>query len=415
MWKVNERGEISIDKCPVPYLHDLNPDVRKRLERELAHHRGFATSTFRLQRLVDGYSEKRRWRLDDQEAQLYVYSPPVAVKVKDNDFVNNYFKQAFTDQYHKFIKLWVAIFCHENFRTLPVLVLNGERGTGKSTFGEMLQNIYPSLVAEWKAEHSDFTEYLEKKLLLVDEAEVDRKEQYTLIKSLTGSDMVSVNIKFMPKYRVKNNVNIIMTTNNDSPLYLTHKEKPRGEFDNQFFMYTFPDLAREMNSNIKVDLADRLGWWVRTDGRELYEAWKADPNKHKYRYGIPAPITPLLLQQFRDARSAPDYAADEVYYACIEGLEVKDRQGNLTQKLGPYDVINSSELMMLIDALPLKTTNIKSIRERMQANGYLSKDGDIQKDNRDAWQVIPRDKLKKRNPNGTTNSGNGASGNSYYS
>ena len=410
LWRVNPKGDISADKAPVAALHKLGTEARKQLESELYDNRCFSNSTFRMKRQVDAYAEERRWDLNSDTEELSIYIPPVKVDIQDNDYINTYFEQTF-QQYTEFIKDYLAILVYQNYQSLPVLVLNGPRGIGKTTFGEMIENIYPGMVDTWDAQANNFTEFLEKKLLLIDEAQVDKKEQYTLIKGLTGADKVKINIKFMPKYRVKNNINIIMTTNNDTPLYLSIKEKPKNQFENQFFMYTFPDLTGKLNSRIKDELAARIGYYIRTESRDRYEAWKADTNKVWCRYGIVAPITPLLLQQFNDARSALDYNVDEVYAACLEGIEIKDKNGNLVDRLGPYEVINSAELNRLIEAMRLSSHNIKSIRERMQTHGYLGRGAYLTKDHRDAWQVIPRAQLKSRNPNGTTDTSDGSSGN----
>ena len=408
--RIHSQGIISMDECPSSHLNNLHPDIRNRLLYEIQDKRGFATDTFRINRLVDGYAETKRWELDSEEGQLNIYLPPVAVRIKDNDYIDNYLMQTFTKEYVDIIKLWMSVWAYKNYQTLPVLVFNGDRNTGKTTFGEMLQNIYPSLVQEWKAETENFTEYHEKKLLLVDEAEADRREQYVKIKAMTGADALTVNKKYMPKYRVQNNLNLILTTNNDSPLYVVSAEEPMGDFDNQFFMYRFSNNRKGLNAKIKHELADCIGWYVRTVCREIFERWESSEDRWKYRYGIPAPKTPMLMQQFNDSRSSLDYSCDEVYAACLEGMEVRDRQQNLITKLGPYDIVNSKELTDLVDAMKLKSHNIKSIRERMQSYGYLSRGIKLRKNNRDAWQVIPRDQLKKRTTDGTTTTNNGSSG-----
>lgn len=415
LMQVMPAGDISMDECPAAYINDLSPDVRNRLVHELAKKRRFATDVFRVNRLVDGYAEMKHWDLDTADGQLNIYAPPIPVKIKDNDYIEDYLVKTFTKEYVDVIKLWMSVWVYKNFQVLPVLVFNGDRNTGKTTFGEMLQNIYPSLVQEWKVIAENFTQHNEKKLLLVDEAEADRREQYVKIKAMTGSNDVMVNKKFVNAYKVKNNLNLIITTNNDSPLYVMNTEEPEGAYDNQFFMYRFAKTRTDLNSNIKNELADRLGWYVRTVCRELYENWEKSETKWKCRYGVPAPKTPLLIQQFTDSRSTLDYACDEVYAACLEGLEVHDRNGNLMNKLGPYVVVNTKEISDLVDAMKLKSHNTKSIRERMQSYGYLSRGIRIRKNNRDAWQVIPREQLKKRTQDVTTPTNTGSPGNSEAS
>lgn len=380
-------SDVSAFKVPGPYLNHLPPEMLKEFLHKLANTKIIPPDLFTISRMVDAYADKVHWELDIQHAALKVYIPPIGVKVKDNDYIDRWLNETF-GEYAEFIKDWMAIWTHENYQTLPMLIFNGERGSGKTTFGEFLLNMYPSLVGEWKGDVNGFTDFHEKKLLLIEETAADKREQYEEIKRLGGVGELTINKKFQIPYRVKNNISIILMTNNFAPLFLQQKERPKGPQDNQFFMYTFKSKGR-INARIKDELAERAGYYLRTELRERYETWKQSPTGRLNRYGIPCPLTPLLEQQFNDAHSNIDYEATDVYQALIRGI-VRIRTGVADVMLGPYTTVTFHELSQIAKMYRLSTKSIKTLRERLQALGFLeTTNQQIRKNGSEAWTVVP--------------------------
>ena len=383
-----QAGDVNVGRMATAYLNKLPKDVRDDFEHELTLSRNFSGDTFTVSRMVDPYASKMRYELNWDAGTLEVWTPPIPVMVQDNEYINRWLESIF-GEHTDFIKLWMAIWSHKNHQPLPMLVFNGPRGVGKSTFGEFLQNMYPPLVMDWRGESQNFTDYLEKKLLLIEEVPADKRDQYVEIKKTMGSDIVTVNKKFKQPYRIKNNLNIVLLTNNFTPMYLHEDEKPVGPETNQFFMYNFQRDVRNINANIKNELKERAGHYLRTELRELFESWAASPMGKRNRYGLPVPITDFELQQFEDARSTVDYECDFVLKVCRDGMSIYNRDGSLLERLGPYTIINSAELKHLMNALKLDTRNLRTFRERMQALKYLSATGQrILKDGHNAWKVI---------------------------
>ena len=383
-----QAGDVSVGRMATAYLNKLPKDVRDNFEHEMTVSRNFSGDSFTVSRMVDPYGNKMRYNLNWNAGTLEVWTPPIPSDIQDNEYINRWLQGIF-GEHTDFIKLWMAIWSHQNHQPLPMLVFNGPRGVGKSTFGEFLQNMYPPLVMDWRGESQNFTDYLEKKLLLIEEVPADKRDQYVEIKKTMGSDIVTVNKKFKQPYRIKNNLNIILLTNNFSPMYLHEDEKPVGPETNQFFMYNFQRDVRTVNANIKNELKERAGHYLRTELRTLYEEWEASPMKRLNRYGLPTPITEFEDQQFDDARSTIDYECDFILDACVQGVSIYNKEGALIERLGPYDIVSSAELRYMMNALKLETRNLRTIRERLQALRYFSASGTrLLKDGQNAWKVI---------------------------
>jgi hypothetical protein len=179
----------------------------------------------------------------------------------------------------------------------------------------------------------------------------------------------------------------VMLTNEQVPMYLVNTERPKNPSENQFFMMSMERANTVINSNIKNELCDRAGWYIRTELRARYEDLKARGVFKANRYSIPVPITPFLEHQYANARTSLDYECDSIFLACINGIQKKDRLGNLQETIGPFDTLSTEDLRKIISASDLKNSNVKSFRERMQTHGYLSKVM-TRKNGLDAWKVI---------------------------
>jgi hypothetical protein len=380
-------NNITLGLIPDSYLFGLSNDRQKALKHWLAHNRYFTAESFTVERKVNGYIEDLQWKLNSKQGILDINIPPIATEIEDNDFINNWLDEIF-QMHAEWIKDWLSLFCYTNFIPMPILIINGPRGCGKSTFAEFVGNLFSGVSMDWKGEKETFTDHNEKRLLIMDEANVDKKEQYTLFKSITGQQKLSVNKKYKAPYQVRNNLCLILLTNEATPMFLVEQERPKTPEDNQFFMYFMERTRTTLNSNIKNLLKARAGHYVRTELRARAQRIFDSGKMQECRYAIPTPMTELLMEQFDNARTSLDYDCDLLHKYCVNGFVVKDRIGAHIRNVGPYDIINSAELQELIDLAKLPHSNIKSFLERMRLLGYLQ--GKVTKKNGlEAWYVNP--------------------------
>lgn len=378
---------IEIDYVPPAYINGLHKGERDKLLRDLAHS-GFANQSFTVRKMTDAYKEEVSWEMDHNNGVLSVYIPPVAPVIADNEYINKWLDELFLE-HSEFIKDYLALYCYTNYLKLPFIALAGPRGAGKSTFAEMMMDMFPVLSANWSGKEESFTEDFQKKLLVADEAQVDKKEQFLMLKRLGGTEKLNVNIKHGAKFQVRNNLKIIIMTNDKVPIYLAPQEQPTAENNNQFFLYQC-ESTKSLNAHIKYELQERIGHYIRTELRERFEKWKASGVGKANRYSIPVPITDFLRQQYHDAKSVLDYEAEEVYNVILHGRSFNDPNGTPKDRINKMESVTINELRLICTLLRAHTKNPKMLRERMQWLGFLGSNSlSIRKDGNDAWPVLP--------------------------
>jgi hypothetical protein len=217
----------------------------------------------------------------------------IKVDVVDNKFIEDYLGSTF-GKYKDFIKQYLAMYSYTNHTNLPTLILYGPRGCGKTTFGGLVADIYPSLYLDWSGESGNFSQECEKKLLVIEENLIDEKSQYKTLKKYTGQEYLLVNNKYQPEYMVRNNLNIILISNEMIPLYVEKTEKPSDPTNNQFFVWEFSSLTKTIDGTFSQKLRERLGNYVRTELKTVFYGI----NKNYTRYGISVPITTHEEQLF---------------------------------------------------------------------------------------------------------------------
>lgn len=232
---------------------------------------------------------------DVERSILNMVEPMTPDRGSDPKAVESWYHALF-GEHAEFLMNWTALYAFGNFLRLPVIVLNGPRGSGKSGFAELLCGLYPSHSRRWEADKTGFNDELDSFLVHVDElpaAEHGRTENkafYRTLKSLTGGANISINRKYGLKYEVQNNLSVVITTNDMDPIHLDPFEKATDTANNQFFVYTMPQA-------LKIDLVrwkhvqDAFPNWVRTNGHARYTAWLQGTERHQARYGLRVPIT----------------------------------------------------------------------------------------------------------------------------
>ncbi len=240
----------------------------------------------------------------------------------DNSFIEVWLDSLF-GMYKYFIKKWLALYCYTNYKPLPVLVLySKERGTGKNVFAEAVCSIFEPLHSR-DVDYKNFTEAFQGKLWYIDEQNTDSKQLYEVIKQIGGNNVLEVNNKYGLKHQVDRNLSVILTTNNLTPMQMEADELQPDESNNQFFVLEMKPIdPKDRRSDIALDIRKRLGHYIRTELKQVYEQLQQDPDLTRYRYGLPVPITPYEERLYSLSRTSLEHEAEEVWDAICDGRYV---------------------------------------------------------------------------------------------
>lgn len=250
---------------------------------------------------------ERKIRVDSDP--IIVEIPPIAATFADNDYVNEYIEKTF-NEYSEFIKDWLTLYAYTNYTKLPTLIFTGGRSTGKTSFAEIVGTIYPGQSTMVNNVEREFTGFVESKLLIIDESVERGKNQYSILKMLSGSAFLEINKKYKEPFLIRNNLNIIVTSNDPFPLYIEANELPADETRNQFFAYAFPTMpAGVLDTGVPRKVSERLVHWLNTEGKARLA--RLEPQMAQNRYSLPVPITEKLKTMFESSISPMAYKAEE--------------------------------------------------------------------------------------------------------
>ena len=257
----------------------------------------------RIDYLSDANTDNSFYQVDLATGIVSVHHRAILADVQDNAYVDQYLLDRFgihTD----FIKQWLAVYCHSNYRKLPTLIFTGGRGTGKSTFAEIVGEIFPTLSFQWSGSEDNWSYEVEKKLLIVEENLSDKVSQYKILKKYSGQKYATVRKKFKDPYQVRNNTNVILLSNDLIPLFVSRDELPTDTRNNQFFVFEFPKFSGPIDPDTQEKVLARLGHYIRTELKTVFDAL----NSSGYRYSIDVPITDAERELF--AANASDLESD---------------------------------------------------------------------------------------------------------
>ncbi|MCA0390083.1 MAG: DUF5906 domain-containing protein [Bacteroidetes bacterium] len=302
IWVTEVRDKIFFIRAKVAN----NKDLEDKFFAHIVNNK-FISTSFKVEYLHSAEWEKEEFEREGNTLRLKI--PAIPVQTQDNQFIENVLDEWFGN-YKDFIKEWWASYCYTNFVKLPTLLLTGKRSTGKNTFVEMVMKSFPNSVATPIDLDARFNPYVERKLIFLDEHLESGVKQYKLLKQLSGSDFLQMEKKFADPVQVRNNLNVIIASNDSTPIWLKRNEVPADEIRNQFFAWEFPTLpSNKMDAQLKEKLEERIGHYIRTELLEVFNSIKG--NMKNFRYAIPVPITDPLKEMYNRSVSPNEEAADE--------------------------------------------------------------------------------------------------------
>lgn len=247
--------------------------------------------------------------------------PAIEVRGEDNAVIENYLETTF-GQYKPFIKQWLAAYCYSNHQKLPTLILTGARGTGKNTFAEWVAVIFEQLSVTVQDISGAFNPFAEKKLGILDEALKQGRLQYAELKKLSGQEWFEINKKYMPQYKVRNNLNLIILSNDLLPITVASSELPTDPGNNQFFVYEMPAIpGGSIDPDFKFKLRRNLRHYIDAELKTVYDHVRS--NMAGCRYTIPTPITEWEERLFKFSRNEVELITEQL----VEQIEDTYAQG----------------------------------------------------------------------------------------
>ncbi len=161
---------------------------------------------------------------------------------------------------------------------------------------------------------TNYSEHNGLKLAIIEEAdEIDNRKLYSILKDVGGTEKLIRNVKYGPKTIVRNNLNIIVLSNNRIPMYLKAREYPTSEYNNQFFVFNLKPVKGQLNNALNEEISKRIGWWLKTEIKDLFDKLesRSEANRIQCRYQIPVPITPDELLLFENNQTEVELAIND--------------------------------------------------------------------------------------------------------
>jgi hypothetical protein len=312
-----EPYSIDIDNVPIIAIDEI-PEIKQPFLVELAQNNK-ATGKLRFNQegspTIDAPSYQ--WKGD----VLVGLNPALRADKRDNAFIDAWLTQLF-GPHTTFIRQWLAMYCYTNYVPLPVLILySKERGTGKNVFAEAVCSIYEPLHSR-DTDYQNFTEAFKGKLWYIDEQSTDGKKLYQAVKQIGGNNKLVVNNKYGLKHQVDRNLSVILTTNNLKPMEMEADELQLDETNNQFFvmeMKALPSRSRSFPQLIK----ERLGHYIRTELKDVYDAMQMNPDIDRCRYGMRVPVTEEERRLYNLSQTVLEREALEIWECLKVGTYAK--------------------------------------------------------------------------------------------
>ena len=376
---VNIKGsKCSVDRADLKVIaHREQREGREELRFQLAKKRGVPASSFKVTKVSNANGRKLTFNFEFPESMLLLKHPPIARDVRDNAFIEAWLKQLF-GEHDGFIRDWLAVYGNTNHRKLPILVLTGPQGSGKTTFANMVKGLFPGLGADLGKTRSGFTSELEAKVLLIDENDDATAKQYVDLKAITGREENRINVKYGPQYSVPNNASVIVISNSATPMYFESGELVELESQNRFFVKAIQSHEQAPDAEFQDKIMDRMGHYLRTVLKDRYAELEAAGVLKQNRFSIPCPITQLQRDLHARNASAVELRGEELYEALYEDAQGESQWsykldiGTPSVPAGHY--VQASGLRELISAQfrTRSVVKVEELRRKLQEAGLLS-------------------------------------------
>ena len=312
---------------------------------------------FRLRKDLEQYSRDfDKWTslactmtsVFDSETHSYnCYIPLIKRDKADNKTINAYIKMTFKE-HTQAIMDYLALYTFENRYEIsrPILLLCGDRGTGKNTFVEALMSqIYMGVTSEITLGDA-FNEWTDSKLAYIGEISQEGHNTtflWDMGKQLSGQGVSKVNGKFAGKYEVSNGLYMVAMSNEPKPIHI--KDQIMNEEENSLLVIKMKknettdadvrkfklDINKKGYISISEYFKDHLGHWVFTDLFEHYKNLRQRIKMRPCRYGMVVPITEGLIEIVQMSVSGVDASI----LKCVEDL--------FYQNYSPYNLSDEDE------------------------------------------------------------------------
>lgn len=277
----------------------------------------------RLNRILNSASIKNIWT-DGITLEIDCRTSSVTVihgvgdndKILDVDFWEATMKKIFvTDEAYNTIRKHIMLFAFTNYTELPQILFTGARGIGKNLYTSMLQSIFTGADISITEDiiESQYTSWMKYPLIICDEAMPKTPKTTRVLKSLGNHDSKTITEKYLLKEKYVSNATVIITSNENIPVYVRASEKPTDPYNCQYYLYHSPVESVEIDNTLRTRLMECTPRYIREVLAVDWVEFQDSDEYKKGRYHMRVPITEALIELFDDNMTQAEIIAEDVY------------------------------------------------------------------------------------------------------
>lgn len=292
--------------------------------------------------------------------------PNTMISVRDNEGFELVMNMVYGDHTDFLLKFLVMVALEHRVQARPIVAFTGERGSGKTMYISLLEYLYPKSTSSFTLER--FNSFSLSKVVKIEEVYNDQKAIYDLLKKLTGSTTIDVELKGQTQFSAPS-ISFFVLTSNERPLTIT--EMPNAA-DNQIFacrLNTSISNNKSIENYLKLHspnlnvfdfLTARMGNWLQTKGMEIWEALLKLRSEKNLRYGVEVPITSELKSWFQVSFGEKDERMAEIYLDYVSTTSSTEYEA---LKLGYF--VFESYVKNIDNELPMRPSSfVKTLGKR---------------------------------------------------